>query len=138
MRVTYREKDLVLLCKIMRSEAQGEGVFGMKLVGNVVVNRAVAKCSPFKKLKTLEDVIMQPNAFEGTTTPLFLSAPTTQERRIALQCIKFWRAYPAYSALYFQAPGKGKPCKENFWGTLAGRFKNHCFYNSSTGEDCGL
>ena len=45
MRVTYREKDLVLLCKIMRSEAQGEGVFGMKLVGNVVVNRAVAKCS---------------------------------------------------------------------------------------------
>ena len=29
MRVTYREKDLVLLCKIMRSEAQGEGVFGI-------------------------------------------------------------------------------------------------------------
>ena len=138
MRVQYREKDLILLCKIMRAEAQGEGVFGMKLVGNVVVNRAVAKCSPFKKLTTLEDVIMQPNAFEGTTISLFATAPTTKERRMAMQCIEFWRAYPAYSALYFQAPGKGNPCKKEFWGKLEGRFKNHCFYSSSTGGDCGL
>ena len=30
-----------------------------------------------------------------------------KERRLALECIKFWRAHPAYRALYFQAPGKG-------------------------------
>ncbi len=138
MRVRYRESDVSLLGRLMRSEAQGEGNFGMKLVGNVVINRAVAQCSPFRKLNTIESVIMQKNAFEGTKTPLFQAGATTLERRLAQDCIKFWRANPAYAALYFQAPGKGKPCKTRFWGKLEGRYKNHCFYSSDSDEDCGL
>jgi len=136
MRIKYRDADVSLLGRIMRAEAVGEGQFGMKLVGNVVVNRIVASCSPFKKLTTMEQVVFQKNAFEGTTIPLFQGGATTKERRLALECIKFWRAHPAYRALYFQAPGKGNPCKSEFWGTLEGRFKNHCFYKSE--EKCGL
>ena len=51
------------------------------------------------------------------------------EKEMAIDCIKFWRAHPAYSALYFQNPGKGKSCKKNWYGVLVGRYKNHCFYN---------
>ncbi len=138
MRVHYRENDISLLGRLMRSEAQGEGPFGMKLVGNVVVNRVVARCSPFKKRNSIEEVIMQKNAFEGIKTPLFQAGATNLERRLAFDCIKFWRADPAYKALYFQAPGKGKPCKSKFWGQFEGRYKNHCFYSSDTDEDCGL
>ncbi len=136
MRIKYRDSDVSLLGRIMRAEAVGEGQFGMKLVGNVVVNRVAATCSPFKKLTTMEQVVFQKNAFEGTTIPLFQGGATTKERRLAMECIKFWRAHPAYRALYFQAPGKGKPCKSEFWGTLEGRFKNHCFYKSE--GNCGL
>lgn len=138
MRIAYRDTDVSLLGRIMRAEAQGEGQHGMKLVGNVVVNRVAATCSPFKKLDTLYSVIFQKNAFEGTKIPLFQANATTQERRLALNCIKFWRAYPAYAALYFQAPGKGKPCKERFWGKLEGRFKNHCFYAPDNTSECNL
>lgn len=138
MRIKYRDTDLSLLGRIMRAEAVGEGKFGMKLVGNVIVNRVVATCSPFRKLNTLYDVIFQKNAFEGTKSKLFNGGATSLERRLALECIKYWRAYPAYAALYFQAPGKGKPCKERFWGELAGSFKNHCFYTPDNPNACNL
>lgn len=49
MRVRYRDVDVDYLGRIMRAEAVGEGVLGMKLVGNVVVNRVVYSCQPFKK-----------------------------------------------------------------------------------------
>ena len=136
MRIRYKDKEVDLLARIMRAEAVGEGLFGMKLVGNVVVNRVAASCSPFKKITTLEQAIFQKNAFEGTKIPLFNGGATTKERKLAMECIRFWRAYPAYRAIYFQAPGKGNPCKQEFWGPFEGRFKNHCFYNSES--ECGL
>ena len=135
-RIKHTTKEVNTLARLIKAEAVGEGNQGMLLVGNVVVNRVVAKCSNFRKTNTLTKVIFQKNAFEGTTIPLFQGGATTKERRLALECIKFWRAHPAYRALYFQAPGKGNPCKSEFWGTLEGRFKNHCFYKSE--EKCGL
>ena len=52
-RIPYNSKEIELLARIMRAEAIGEGVFGMKLVGNVVVNRVVATCKPFKNKNTI-------------------------------------------------------------------------------------
>lgn len=129
MRVRYRSADVDLLARLMRAEAVGEGVFGMKLVGNVVINRVVYNCQPFKKIKTIYDAVYQKNQFEGTQISLFNSQATSIERKRSMDCIKFWRAEPAYSALYFQNPGKGKPCKKDWYGVNVGRFKNHCFYD---------
>ncbi len=129
MRVRYRDVDVDALGRIMRAEAVGEGVLGMKLVGNVVVNRVVYSCQPFKKIDTVYKAVMQKNQFEGTTIKLFTSQATSKERKLAMDCIKFWRGDPATRALYFQNPGKGKSCKTDWYGVLAGRFRNHCFYN---------
>ena len=129
MRVRYNTKEVDLLARIMRAEALGEGIFGMKLVGNVVVNRVVYNCKPFVKINTITKAVLQKNQFEGTTISLFNARASTAEKRRAMECIKFWRANPANKALYFQNPGKGKSCKKDWYGVLVGRFKNHCFYN---------
>ena len=137
-RVSYRNSDIGYLARIMRAEAQAEGIFGMKLVGNVVINRVVVTCGDFKKIKTIYNAIFQKGQFEGTKIPLFKAGATGKEKKLALDCIKFWRAYPAYRALYFQNPGKGKSCRKRFWGPQAGRFKNHCFYNLDNYKGCNL
>ncbi|MGM9858976.1 MAG: cell wall hydrolase [Bacilli bacterium] len=137
-RIPYNSKDIELLARIMRAEAVGEGVFGMKLVGNVVVNRVVATCKPFKNKKTINEVVFQKNAFEGTTSSLFNGRPNEQLKKIAKDCITFWRAEPAYKALYFYAPGKNNKCKSYFWGDYTGKYKNHCFYEAENNGDCNL
>ena len=58
-RVKYIKSDIELLARIMRAEALGEGNTGMLLVGNVVVNRVIAKCGPFRKVTTIEKAIYQ-------------------------------------------------------------------------------
>lgn len=122
----------------MRAEAQGEGLFGMKLVGNVVVNRVATTCGDFRNIKTIYSAVFQKGQFEGTKISLFTAQATTKERELALECIDFWRAYPAYRAIYFQNPGKNKKCKTRFWGPFAGRFKHHCFYNQDKTNGCNL
>lgn len=129
MRVKYRSVDVDVLGRIMRAEAVGEGALGMKLVGNVVVNRVVYSCKPFKHIRNIYDAVMQEKQFEGTRSHLFTSKANAKERELAMDCIKFWRGDPATRALYFQNPGKGKPCKTDWYGVGVGRFKNHCFYN---------
>ena len=115
-RCRYTNKEVALLGRLMRSEALGEGNFGMMLVGNVVINRVVAKCSNFKKQKTIHAVIYAKNAFDGTKTPLFKSGATGKEKEMALKVIRYWRADPATRALYYYYPGKKKKCKSRFWG----------------------
>lgn len=138
MRCRYTTKEVELLARLMRAEAGGEGVQGILLVGNVVVNRVVADCLTFKNINTIEKAVFQKGQFEGTKIPLFNGRPNKAEKDRALKCITSWRDAPAYKALFFQNPGKGKPCKKEFWGTLAGRYKNHCFYNPENPTKCGL
>ena len=64
MRVRYRDVDIDILGRIMRAEAQGEGALGMKLVGNVVINRVVYNCKPFKHIDTIYKAVMQKKQFE--------------------------------------------------------------------------
>ena len=46
--VSYTAKELDLVARLMRAEALGEGNLGMLMVGNVIVNRAIANCDIFK------------------------------------------------------------------------------------------
>lgn len=137
-RCKYTSSEVSLLARLMRSEAVGEGRFGMKLVGNVVINRVVAKCLNFRKVNNITQVIYQKGQFAGISGKLFYGNATSVERRLALDTITFWRAYPAYAALFYQNPGRGKACRNRFWGTYAGKFKNHCFYNADASAKCRL
>ena len=54
MLVNYTTKELDLLARIMRAEAQTEGDLGMLMVGNVVVNRVIADCYTFKNIDSID------------------------------------------------------------------------------------
>ena len=78
MLVSYTNKELDLVARLMRAEAIGEGNLGMLMVGNVIVNRAIASCDVFKDIRTLYDVVYQnPGGFVGVNSSLFYSTSTT-------------------------------------------------------------
>ena len=132
--IKYTSKERDLLARIMRAEAVGEGNLGMLMVGNVVVNRALANCLTFKNITTISDAIYQPNQFSGTSSSLFYGNPTTAERNLADRIIKGEYYHPATNALWFYAPSEGTSCKSVWWDQdFSGRYKNHCFYKPAPG-----
>ena len=137
-RIKHNKKDIETLARLIKSEALGEGNYGMLLVGNVAVNRVVYRCNPFKNISSIKRVVYQPGNFLGVNTKLFNAPVNVKIKDLSKKNIRYWRADPAYNALYFQNPGKGKPCKNRFWGQFAGKYKNHCFYNPDKIEGCGL
>lgn len=137
-RCKYKPNEVDLLARIMRSEALGEGPFGMLLVGNVVLNRVVANCDVFKNTRTITDVIYQKNAFEGVGTPLFQGGANGKERELAQRNINGYRAEPANIALWYRNPGANVPCIPFWYGNFSGRFKLHCFYNPEYSLGCNL
>lgn len=127
--IKYTSKERDLLARIMRAEAVGEGNLGMLMVGNVVVNRALANCLTFKNVSTISDVIYQPNQFSGTSGSLFYGNPTTTERNLADRIIKGEYYHPATNSLWFYAPKTGVACTNTWYDQrLSGRYKSHCFY----------
>ncbi len=134
MIIKYNTKERDLLARLMRAEAVGEGDLGMLMVGNVVVNRALADCLTFRNVTTITDVLYQANQFTGVDSPLFFSNPTTIERNLADRVLRGDYFYPATNALWFYAPQSGEYCKSTWYDqSLAGRYKNHCFYNPDPG-----
>ena len=139
MIIQYTAKEKELLARIMRAEALAEGDLGMLMVGNVVVNRALANCYTFKKINTIYDAIYQPNQFVGTNSSLFQASPTTLEKNLAERILKGEYYYPATHALWFYAPSKNKGCKSTWYTQpLAGSYKGHCFYNPQKGQCCEI
>ena len=136
MLVSYNTKELDLMARLMRAEALGEGNLGMLMVGNVIINRAIANCLTFKKITSISDVIYQnPGGFSGTKSSLFYSSATTSEKELAKRCIKGEYYYPATDALWFYAPKSGVSCKDTFYdGIYAGKYKSHCFYKPKQSE----
>lgn len=133
MIISYTTKELELLARIMRAEALNEGDLGMLMVGNVVVNRVLADCLTFKNINTITDAIYQKNQFVGINSSLFQSNPTTKEKELAKRILSGEYYYPATNALWFYAPGNN-PCKSTWYSqTLAGSYKNHCFYKPNSG-----
>lgn len=69
-----QRKEVKLLARLMRAEAEGEGQLGMLMVGNVGVNRVRSDCLDFKKLASLQDMVFQsPGGFEATQKGYFIS-----------------------------------------------------------------
>ena len=137
-RVKYNKKDINLLGRLIKSEALGEGNTGMLLVANTGVNRIVYKCQPFKGITSVHKMVYQKGNFEGVNTRLFNAPLNSKIKGLAQKGLDYWRGKPATKALYFQNPGKGKECKNRFWGRLSGKYKNHCFYNPDKLNGCGL
>ncbi len=135
MVIKYTEKEMELLARLMRAEAVGEGDLGMLMVGNVGVNRVLADCLTFKDVTTLSQMIYQsPGGFSGINSSLFYGNPTEKEKQLATRVIRGEYYYPATNALWFYAPSKGSSCASTWWDQqLAGKYKNHCFYNPDPG-----
>lgn len=134
MIIQYNTKELDLLARIMRAEALNEGNLGMLMVGNVVVNRAIANCLTFKNIRTLTDAIYQPNQFVGTKSSLFQSSATTKEKELAERVVRGEYYHPATNALWFYAPSPGTSCKVTWYDQKkAGSYKGHCFYEPEEG-----
>lgn len=135
MIIKYNTKELDLLARIMRAEALNEGNLGMLMVGNVVINRALANCLTFKDIRTITEAIYQPNQFVGTKSSLFQSTPTTTEKNLAKRVINGEYYHPATNSLWFYAPPTNSNCKSTWYNQrIAGRYKNHCFYKPDPGE----
>lgn len=129
MIIKYNSKERELLARIMRSEAIGEGNLGMLMVGNVVINRALAECLTFKNITTISDVLYQANQFSGINSPLFFSNPTKKELELADRILKGEYYHPATNALWFYSPSTGQLCQSTWYDqSLSGRYKSHCFY----------
>lgn len=134
MLISYTDKEVDLLARIMRAEALNEGDLGMLMVGNVVVNRVVANCYTFTNIDSLSDAIYQKNQFSGVDSSLFYGSATTMERRLAERVLRGEYYYPATHALWFYAPGNNS-CNSTWYSQpLAGKYKNHCFYKPEAGK----
>ncbi len=136
MLINYTTKELDLMARLMRAEALGDGNMGMLMVGNVIVNRAIANCDVFKSIRTIQQVVYQnPGGFTGIDSSLFQSAATTSEKNLAKRCLKGEYFYPATHALWFYAPGANKNCGSTWYNQpLSGRYKSHCFYMPPIGD----
>lgn len=134
MVVAHTEADIDLLARLLRAEAEGEGRQGMLMVGNVGVNRVRVNCSDFEDVRTIEQMVYQPHAFEAVQHGYFYQRPREVERRLARRAVKGERIWPAkFSLWYFRPPGDCPPTWYN--QPLVDRFKLHCFYEP-TAEEC--
>ena len=136
MLIKYSNKELDLCARLMRAEALAEGDLAMLMVGNVIVNRAIANCLDFKNIRTLTDVVYQkPGGFVGTNSSLFNSgSATTKEKDLAKRVLKGEYYHPATNALWFYAPKKNEECKATWFNQRnTGRYKGHCFYAPDPG-----
>ena len=136
MLIKYSNKELDLCARLMRAEALAEGDLAMLMVGNVIVNRAIANCLDFKNIRTITDVEYQkPGGFVGTNSSLFNSgSATTKEKELAKRVLKGEYYHPATNALWFYAPKKNEECKATWFNQRnTGRYKGHCFYAPDPG-----
>ncbi|MFC7786632.1 MULTISPECIES: cell wall hydrolase [unclassified Rossellomorea] len=132
--IPYNEKEVKLLARLMRAEAEGEGQLGMLMVGNVGVNRVRSDCLDFKKLASLQDMVFQsPGGFEATQKGYFYQRARQKEIDLARKTIKGGRYHPAQFSLWFFKPAGDCPGQ---WYNQAnsGRFKSHCFYQPTRGD----
>jgi N-acetylmuramoyl-L-alanine amidase len=131
-RVAFTDKDVDLLARMMRAEAEGEGKLGMLMVGNVIVNRLKADCLDFKDIRSIRDVIYQVQgsnySFEAVQKGnLFYNPAREVEKKLARETLKYWRQHPSkYSLWYFNPSGDCPPTWYN--QPFAGHYKQHCYY----------
>ena len=135
--IGYNNQELKLLARLMRAEAEGDGQKGMLLVGNVVVNRALANCLDFKNINTIEKAVMQrPGGFEATMKSYFYQAAREQDIKLAKRVLNGEKFSPGEKELWFYN-SFGESCREKWWGQWnSGKYKSHCFYSPLDSENC--
>ena len=127
--IKYNANERKLLARLMRAEALSDGNLAMLMVGNVIINRAIADCLTFKNARSINDVIYQKNAFSGINSNLFIGNPTSKELELADRILRGEYYHPATNALWFQNPGSNKPCPSYWYDQRnSGKYKSHCFY----------
>lgn len=133
--IRHTEQEVLLLARLMRAEAEGEGKEGMLMVGNVCVNRVLSDCLDFKKLRSITDMVYQsPGGFEAVQKSYFYQRARDQDIELARRVIAGQRFWPANFCLWFFEPSGS--CPPTWYNQkLAGRFKAHCFYQPSP-QDC--
>jgi N-acetylmuramoyl-L-alanine amidase len=123
-------EDVRLLARLMRAEAEADGKLGMLLVGNVGINRVLAECREFKRIRTIRQMVFQrPAGFEAPLHSRFYKAARSADMRLARRTIRGEKFYPAEFALWFFDPGKNKACPATWYGhPHTDRYKGHCFF----------
>lgn len=134
--VAHNEKEVKLLARLMRAEAEGEGELGMLMVGNVGINRVIAKCSDFQQIRTIEQMVFQrPGGFESTLKSYFYQAARKIDIKLAKRAINGEKFHPASKALWFYSTSGD--CQASWWGAWnTGKYKSHCFYTPVESENC--
>lgn len=135
--ISYNNKELELLARLMRAEAESDGNMGMLLVGNVGVNRVRANCLDFVDINTITKMVYQrPGGFESTLFGYFYQAAREKDKKLAKRVIKGERFVPATTALWFYNPF-GESCMSQWYGQWnSGVYKSHCFYQPVESENC--
>ena len=79
----------------MRAEAEGDGLEGMLMVGNVGVNRVLADCLDFTDIRNLQQMVFQrPGGFEATTKGYFYQRARPEDILLARRVIAGERFIP--------------------------------------------
>ncbi|MBR2890843.1 MAG: cell wall hydrolase [Bacilli bacterium] len=134
--VAHNNQEIKLLARLMRAEAEGEGELGMLMVGNVGINRVLAKCSDFKSITSIQKMVFQrPGGFESTLKSYFYQPARQVDIKLAKRTINGERFHPASRALWFYStPGD---CEASWWGAWnTGKYKSHCFYTPVESANC--
>jgi len=134
--IWHNEAEIKLLARLMRAEAEGEGLLGMLMVGNVGVNRVRAKCLDFVNITTITKMVYQrPGGFEATLFGYFYQPARETEIRLARRVVNGETRVPATRALWFYASGNS--CRAQWYGQWnTGKYKSHCFYAPVESENC--
>ncbi len=133
--VAHNEKEVELLARLMRAEAEGEGELGMLMVGNAGINRVLADCLDFINIRTINDMVFQsPGGFEATQKGYFYQRARDIDMRLAERILQGERQHPATNSLWFFMPAAECPAQwYDQWNV--GRYKSHCFYAPNP-NDC--
>lgn len=110
--VPATEKEVQLLARLMRAEAEGEGNLGMLMVGNVGVNRVRGDCLDFGDIRTIQQMVFQrPGGFEATTKGYFYQRARPEDISLARRVINGERFHPATRSLWFFMPEGACPAQ---------------------------
>lgn len=133
--IKANSEDVKLLARLMRAEAEGEGVQGMMMVGNVGVNRILGNCLDFQDIRQMKQMVFQsPGGFEATQKGYFYQRARDRDVRLARRVIGGERVWPASNALWFFRP-EGNCPGTWYHQQNTGRFKSHCFFAPSS-QNC--
>ncbi|MEJ8547569.1 cell wall hydrolase [Brevibacillus borstelensis] len=133
--IKANSRDVDMLARLIRAEAEGEGDLGMLMVGNVGVNRILSNCLDFRNIRTMRDMVFQsPGGYEAVQKPYFYQRARDKERRLARRVVNGERQHPASNALWFFRPSGNCP-GQWFNQRNSGRYKAHCFF-VPTPQDC--